>query len=180
MNEPEGFISRWSRLKRRSAIKDQAAPMSRPPPPIAGIAAESTGEAAGASGRTAPRLSGDFDPASLPSIASIDAHTVVSGFLQSDVPVELARAALRRAWVTDPLVRDFVGIAESQWDFTDPQAIPGFGPIPASSASLLVARAMGQIGMPGPPAAEKGRLEEGLQDAASCPNSGGVQDLSTS
>src|SRR5207253_3315872 len=38
-------------------------------------------------------------------------------------------AALRRAWVSDPVIRDFIGIAENQWDFTNPTTIPGFGPL---------------------------------------------------
>jgi hypothetical protein len=44
----------------------------------------------------------------------------------------LARAALRRAWANDPAIRDFVGVAENQWDFNDPDAIPGFGPLLAT------------------------------------------------
>jgi hypothetical protein len=67
-----------------------------------------------------------FDLASLPSIEAIAADTDVRGFLQSGVPAELTRAALRRAWTSDPAIRDFVGIAENQWDFNDPNAIPGF------------------------------------------------------
>jgi Protein of unknown function (DUF3306) len=68
-----------------------------------------------------------FDPASLPSIDTIAADTDIVAFLQSGVPAELTRAALRRAWTSDPAIRDFVGIAENQWDFNDPNAIPGFG-----------------------------------------------------
>jgi Protein of unknown function (DUF3306) len=68
-----------------------------------------------------------FDPASLPSIDTIAADTEIVAFLQSGVPAELTRAALRRAWTSDPAIRDFVGIAENQWDFNDPNAIPGFG-----------------------------------------------------
>jgi hypothetical protein len=45
------------------------------------------------------------------------------------VPAELTVAALRRAWVSDPVIRDFIGIAENQWDFTNPTTIPGFGPL---------------------------------------------------
>jgi hypothetical protein len=45
------------------------------------------------------------------------------------VPAELTRIALRRAWASDPAIRDFIGIAESQWDFNDPHAMPGFGPL---------------------------------------------------
>jgi hypothetical protein len=52
----------------------------------------------------------------------------VTQFLRAGVPAELTRAALRRTWATDPAIRDFIGIAENQWDFNDPNAIPGFGP----------------------------------------------------
>jgi hypothetical protein len=50
------------------------------------------------------------------------------------VPAELTRAALRRAWTSDPAIRDFIGIAENQWDFNDPDGIPGFGPLPATES----------------------------------------------
>jgi hypothetical protein len=63
----------------------------------------------------------------LPAIDSIDATTDIRAFLKPGVPAGLKHAALRRAWATDPAIRDFVGIAENQWDFNDPQSIPGFG-----------------------------------------------------
>jgi len=44
----------------------------------------------------------------------------------------LTRAALRHAWASDPAIRDFIGLAENQWDFNDPNAILGFGPLSAS------------------------------------------------
>jgi hypothetical protein len=57
----------------------------------------------------------------------------------------LARAALRRAWVADPAIRDFVGIAENQWDFNDPNAIPGFGSLgPLDDVRRLVAQVIGE------------------------------------
>jgi hypothetical protein len=31
--------------------------------------------------------------------------------------------------MTDPAIRDFIGLAENQWDFTKPDAVPGFGPL---------------------------------------------------
>jgi len=96
----EKFLSRWSRRKR---------------------AAEGRRDAA--STDTTPAL----DPASLPPIESIQAASDVRAFLTAGVPMELTRAALRRAWVTDPVIRDFIGIAENQWDFTKPDGVPGFG-----------------------------------------------------
>jgi hypothetical protein len=85
-----------------------------------------------------------FDPASLPSIETITVNTDIRGFLQKRVPVELTRAALRRAWASDPAIRDFIGIAENQWDFNDPDALPGFGPLQqGDNLPALLARALG-------------------------------------
>ncbi len=53
--------------------------------------------------------------------------------------MELTRTALRIAWATDPAIRDFIGIAENQWDFNDPTAMPGFGPLRASDNSATLA-----------------------------------------
>ena len=70
----------------------------------------------------------------------------IRAFLQSGVPADLTKAALRRAWTTDPAIRDFIGIAENQWDFTDPTSIPGFGPLQAGDdIGQLVAQAMGKL-----------------------------------
>jgi hypothetical protein len=86
-----------------------------------------------------------FDPASLPAIESITVNTDITGFLQSRVPAALTRAALRQAWASDPAIRDFIGIAENQWDFNDPNAMPGFGPLPESAdMPALLAQALGR------------------------------------
>src|SRR5262249_13359900 len=62
-------------------------------------------------------------------------------------PEELTRAALRRLWTADPAIRDFVGLAENAWDFTDPGAMPGFGPLEATAqVRQMVARIVDQIG----------------------------------
>ena len=119
MTASENFISRWARLKQRSE-----ATVAQPPP-------------------DAP-ADEPFDPASLPSIESIVADTDISGFLQSRVPAELRRAALRQAWTSDPAIRDFIGIAENQWDFNDPTAMPGFGPmLEGDRLPELLAQALG-------------------------------------
>jgi Protein of unknown function (DUF3306) len=55
----------------------------------------------------------------------------VSAFLRPGVPADLTQAALRRAWVADPAIRDFVGPAENSWDFNAPDGVPGFGPLRA-------------------------------------------------
>jgi hypothetical protein len=67
-----------------------------------------------------------LDLSKLPPIEAISAETDIRPFLAPGVPVELARAALRRAWAADPKVREFVGLCENSWDF-NAGAIPGFG-----------------------------------------------------
>jgi len=126
MTERENVIRRWVRLKQASKEHaadtgaDGAAATATPRTATPGTAAPTQAEAAG----DAP-----FDWASLPPIEAITADTDIITFLRAGVPAELTRAALRRAWASDPAIRDFIGIAENQWDFNDPHAIPGFGPL---------------------------------------------------
>jgi hypothetical protein len=89
----------------------------------------------------------DVDLSSLPPIESIDAATDITAFLRKGIPQELSRAALRRAWSADPAIRDFIGLAENAWDFNDPNAMPGFGPLECSEAELgeFVDRILGGV-----------------------------------
>jgi hypothetical protein len=79
-----------------------------------------------------------LDLASLPPIESLTSESDLSAFLQSGVPADVVRAALHAAWRLDPTIRNFIGIAESQWDFNDPNAIPGFGPLEAMDKERAV------------------------------------------
>jgi Protein of unknown function (DUF3306) len=140
----EDFLARWSRRKLR-AESDQPLPEPEQPaemPPV---------EAA----EEAPRP--DIDLANLPPIDAIDAATDITAFLRKGIPQELSRAALRRAWSADPAIRDFIGLAENAWDFNDPNAMPGFGPLdwPAEQVEALVGRIVGSLaqaaeGLPNP------------------------------
>jgi Protein of unknown function (DUF3306) len=116
MSDSENLLSRWLRLKRESQV-------ALPEADVPSLPA--------------------FDPASLPPIESIVADSDIRQFLRANVPPELTHAALRRAWAADPAIRDFIGIAESQWDFNDHAAIPGFGPLQATD--YLVAQALGNL-----------------------------------
>ena len=97
--------------------KTQSAERSRPTPRIAARRR-----------RRPPVMPPVFDPAQLPALDSISAATDVRAFLAPGVPAELTRAALRRAWSADPAIRDFVGLADYDWDFNTPGAITGFEP----------------------------------------------------
>lgn len=130
----EDFLSRWSRQK-REAEEAAAAPAPAADDP----------QLPAAEGKDAK--SEEFDLSTLPSIESITAATDVTAFLRKGVPLELSRAAFRRAWSADPVIRDFVGLAENAWDFNDPNAMPGFGPLDYSEEQLreLVGKIVGGV-----------------------------------
>jgi hypothetical protein len=144
MTEPDNFLSRWSRLK-QNAERDSDTQGDEPSVErVRPIEADTPTPGAKASGAEALRAEtpedakteGQQDPQvdllSLPPIESIGAGTDIGSFLRKGVPLELTRAALRRAWATDPVIRDFIGVAENQWDFETGSDIPGFGPLEAS------------------------------------------------
>ena len=62
----------------------------------------------------------------LPSLDDIIPGSDVSVFFQKHVPEALRNAALRKLWTTDPDIKDFIEMADYQWDFTNPDAIPGW------------------------------------------------------
>ena len=85
------------------------------------------------------------DPATLPPIEAIEAQTDITVFLQKRVPDESRLAALRRAWTADPAIRDFKGLQESDWDFNDPDSIPGFGKLgPDVDVRRMLAEILGE------------------------------------
>jgi Protein of unknown function (DUF3306) len=155
----QDFLQRWSR--RKLGITDPDDGVDAPVPPRAGEAepaqpAETPAEP--------PAL---FDLKNLPPIESIDATTDIRAFLAPGVPAELTRAALRRAWTSDPAIRDFVGIAENQWDFTNPDSVPGFGSLELSEEIRgMVARLFGDApvsGGTGDPAVSEVESIEAMQ-----------------
>lgn len=155
MTDRENFLERWSRRKieaerqapdvageqapaRASETNDDdKAPASAPNAPTE----PARNDKASAPSDTEPV----FDITKLPSLESITAATDVRAFLAPGVPAELTRAALRRAWITDPAIRDFKGLAENDWDFTDPKAMAGFTDLPADfDVEKVIAQIFGE------------------------------------
>ena len=133
----EEFLARWSRRKRKARATVDAPATIEPaetPDPAPSATAENAADA-------------ELDLSSLPPVESITAATDVTAFLRQGIPQDLSRAALRRAWASDPTIRDFVGLAENAWDFNDPHAMPGFGPLDYSDEQLraLVDRIVGSV-----------------------------------
>jgi hypothetical protein len=154
-----GFLERWSRKKidadRTTALPADADAEDVSPSAETGLPERPAKIGAGHPSKAAPTP--EFDLASLPSLDSITAATDIRAFLTPGVPAELTRAALRRAWAADPVIRDFKGLAENAWDFTDPAAMPGFGALPpGTDIKKLLAQIFGDEKPDAPdPVAEK-------------------------
>jgi len=122
----EQFLARWSRRKHDAKaghaelVPDEAAEAQRSASPDP----------------AAEPVSSETELSDLPAIESIDAATDITAFLRKGIPQELSREALRRAWSTDPAIRDFVGLAENAWDFNEPNAMAGFGPLDYSAEQV--------------------------------------------
>jgi len=137
----EDFLKRWSRRKREADVAK-----SVPPEKETGETGATAPETA-AAGKGTDAPDAEFDITTLPPIESINAVSDITAFLRAGVPVELTRAALRRVWTTDPAIRNFVGLAENAWDFTDPNAMPGFGPLESTEeVRRMIAQVVDQIG----------------------------------
>jgi hypothetical protein len=95
------FLARWSRQKRLAGEpKPEPAPRVEPAEP-------------------------EVDLSKLPKIEDLTADSDITAFLQKGVPVALQRLALRRMWSLDPAIRDFIEVAENQWDFNAVGGVAG-------------------------------------------------------
>jgi hypothetical protein len=114
MAEREGFLGRWSRLKREAAREAPAEPAVDLPPeePL-------------------------VDLESLPPLESLGAASDYTPFMAKGVPEELRCAALRKAWASDPVIANFRGFAEYDWDCN----APGYGALlPTDNIQQLLSR----------------------------------------
>src|SRR5882762_1576123 len=127
MSGPEPFLLRWSRRKRgRAEATDSPKRGDREAP-------ENSSDVT-APDKNARDQEAAFDLAALPSIESITAATDIRAFLAPLVPSALKHAALRRVWAADTKIRDFVGLADYDWDFNAPGSMAGFGPLESTDA----------------------------------------------
>jgi hypothetical protein len=129
MSDQKNFLERWSRRK----LETGAAPAEK-----AALATSEENSASAAAADSPPVP--EFDLKSLPSVESIGAASDVRAFLQRGVPPALTRAALRRAWSSDPAIRDFIGLSENSWDFNATDSMRGFGPLDPEEVRKLAAQ----------------------------------------
>ena len=130
----EDFVVRWSRRKneaRRAGCGSTPQP-DRP----AGLTPDARPEATAAEAAITPE-----ELAALPRLDELTAETDISGFLHRGVPETLRNAALRKMWMLDPAIRDFVGHAcDYAYDWNTPGGVPGNGPLEPEHVAAMVRR----------------------------------------
>jgi Protein of unknown function (DUF3306) len=102
-----GFLGRWSKRKQEAKAAPQEVEAA-PATPFDVTVEE-----------PAPELP-------LPSLDDIIPGADVAAFFQKHVPDSLRQAALRKLWTTDPEIKGFIEMADYQWDFNNPDSIPGW------------------------------------------------------
>ena len=166
MTEPENFLTRWSR--RKLDAEEATAPTAEATPQTTDKPAENAEVVKTGVAQVQNASAPAFDPATLPSLDSIGAETDITAFLKAGVPGDLRLAALRRAWVADPAIRDFRGLAENDWDFTVPNEAMGFGTIdPGFDTKKMLADVFGETPRPAATAPE---AREEAEKAAPTPD----------
>ncbi|MEL6978654.1 MAG: DUF3306 domain-containing protein [Pseudomonadota bacterium] len=100
----DGFLQRWSRRKR--AVDDQNEPAAPPPELEAAPPEEETDEAA-------------LERLGLPDPDALKPGDDVSGFMARSVPSRLRNRALRKLWVSNPVLANLDELVDYGEDFTD-------------------------------------------------------------
>jgi hypothetical protein len=125
----KSFLARWSERKHEAKQPDRDAPVADADVPSKPVA---EGDAAQ-----------EFDLSSLPKLEDVTATTDMTAFLRKGVPEHLRNAALRKSWVLDPAIRNYVNPAlEYAYDWNTPGGVPGSSEI---GAGMDVARLVSQI-----------------------------------
>jgi hypothetical protein len=141
--EKLGFLSRWSRRKRGEEVPEP------PPAPVVEAKPEPALEPTPEPAAEALPPEPEFDISTLPPIESLDASSDFTVFLKPGVPQALRTAALRKAWLADPLIRDYMSPLDYAWDFNTPGGLPhGFSNVLAETGEALrklVNQAIGEM-----------------------------------
>jgi len=108
MNEEQdkGFLSRWSQRKAEARKQEVAEPEAAPE-------------------QAEEQLPEAVDVEALPSIDDLNEASDFTPFLRKGIPETLRKAALRKLWVTEPSVVNYVPLVEYAWHNNE----PGFGPL---------------------------------------------------
>lgn len=139
-DEQEPFLSRWSRMKRGGQSTAPESDAAKPEPAKA-VDADPAAETLNVEDEREP-----LDLETLPKVDELTKESDITAFLDSRVPQMLRNAALSRMWTLDPTIRDFIEVAENQWNWNVPGGAPFYELMePGSGTGTFVADATSAI-----------------------------------
>jgi hypothetical protein len=211
-SDEEGFLTRWARRKAAIARENArpARPLSpHPEEPRGGVSTDVSGGSGAnwsiirgaARDGMAPQdeslerpdedVGGPGQEPEMvepPSLDLVDKDFDVAHWLKQNVPESWKLAALRRAWESDPAIRDFENPARDYaLDWNTPGGAPGYGPLTESDDVEAMVR--GIFGETPPAASEPPLVAEATSDSMShrlssydpeAPDGGAVQETGPS
>ncbi len=119
----DGFLSRWSKLKQEARREEPQ------PERLSEDRAEDAGPSDAA--LADEEAISDEELALLPPVEEVTEPAALAGYLRKGVPLAMRNAAMRRMWVLDPAIRDFVDVAlDYAYDWNTPGGVPGSGLLP--------------------------------------------------
>jgi hypothetical protein len=134
----ENFLARWSRRKNEARRAERSS--TAEPDGAARLKPDVPPETRAAQPAITPE---EF--AALPKLDELTADSDIAGFLRRGVPEALRNAALRKMWMLDPAIRDFVGHARDYaYDWNTPGAVPGNGALQPEDAAVMLRRVFGE------------------------------------
>lgn len=113
MKREDGFLDRWSRRKLRKPARVEEPPAEPPPESPESSAAPETGETPGKTDREI------LEELGLPDPDGLKPGDDFSGFMAKAVPRRLRNRALRKLWLTDPVLANLDELVDYGDDFTD-------------------------------------------------------------
>jgi len=145
MNKPdddEPFLSRWSRMKQRAVRSEPPADIASPDAPADDLsnAASRRDREPDATYVAQPKTAeaeAPLDLEKLPRVEELTVESDIVAFLDVRVPAALRNAALARMWTLDPTIRDFIEVAENQWNWNIPGGTPFYELIEEGSGAGL-------------------------------------------
>ncbi len=117
--DDEGFLRRWSRLKQDGEKAEPEEPEAKRSLLPARGAAEDAAESGEGEDAAAPDESDEAaaQELELPDIDSLDKDSDYTAFMREGVPEVLRRRALRKLWLSDPVLANVDGLNDYDEDF---------------------------------------------------------------
>ncbi len=141
-----GFLGRWAKRK-QEAQRETEPKILIPSPSMDEPASSETPPSILRQAQDEGSITAAAEASPMPSLDSIVPGGDVSAFFQKHVPEALRTAALRKLWVTDPEIKGFIEMADYQWDFNNPDSIPGWSSTVGSlDVKAMMERVMGGNG----------------------------------